>query len=333
MANPLLLYQLESYFIDTPKQFAETVNGSSYLSKLYDNIIGSFSNDTAKVYSSVSLSTLIQLDMDGNLLFSDETAKFADTKEGVKEIPGGAEKMAGGEITIADAINKRALIIRPSTIDFTTSALNFYYDNPTLEDRIFINLIFSNVSTSTYVNVSATLWRYNSSKYITAFSVLPSENQIINVRDDGIENDLLNIRQNTTVTWVNCSSKPISIYSGTATYDQVLQDPDLNLYGKEFKSPVLQVGESWSYKFVSVNDNSYFVYPDVLTGRVNVVEYRINTSDTFIIAENDGLNTPFSSRIIKLDCYGNVLWDFGNSYLIQPRRSKPLLSGNTLVSV
>jgi len=106
----------------------------------------------------------------------------------------------------------------------------------------------------------------------------------------------------------------------------------LNLYGDVFKSGVLQPGERFAYKFVMVGEYDWFVYPGILTGRVSVTRNRISSMDQFIVLESDGLESPFSSRVIKVDAWGNILWSFGESYLVKPRDARPLINDGVIIS-
>jgi hypothetical protein len=152
------------------------------------------------------------------------------------------------------------------------------------------------------------------------------------VGDDAISDSNVFIRQGSLVVWQNNSVSPVSIYSGTTTYTQFQLDPDLNLYGDVFKSTVLQPGERYSYKFVTVGEYDWFVYPGILVGKINVTRNRISATDQFIILENDGLDSPFSSRVIKVDAWGNIVWSFGESYLVKPRDARPLLNSGVIIS-
>ena len=95
---------------------------------------------------------------------------------------------------------------------------------------------------------------------------------------------------------------------------------------------MLQPGERYSYKFVSVGEQDWFVYPAILTGKITVTRNRISSRDQFLILENDGLESPFSSRVIKVDSWGNLLWSFGESYLSNPRDARPMLNNNVIIS-
>jgi plastocyanin len=244
-------------------------------------------------YSVVQLSA-----SNGELLMSNNEAVFAHTKEEAKTILGSAEKLGSDEVVIGDSVNKRAIIV---SVDLSTGK--------------------SQVS-----------WEYNSDKYIPDFHIVTQQDVVIEIRDDVVSPAELFIRQGTNVIWENNSSKPISIYSGKTDLLTFNLDPDLTLYGSEFYSGTLQPGERYSYKFVTVGGYNYFAYPDILVGEINVTTNRISSRDQFVVLESDSLSSPFSSRVIKVDSYGNVLWSFGEAFLCLPRDARPLLNGGVLIS-
>lgn len=234
----------------------------------------------------------------GNLLMSNNSAVFANDKTTAKDLLGSCEKIGNEEIIIGDSINKRAIII--------------YMNLETGKQQIE--------------------WQMDSDRYIPDAHLVIQDVITISIRDDSISEASVFIRQGTNITWENNSSAPIRIVSGTTSPGQWNLDPDLNLYGDQFESPVLQVGDRWSYKFVSVADFNYFIYPSILTGSISVTGNRISSRDCFLVLENDGLSSPFSSRVLKLDCYGNTLLSFGEGYLVKPRDCRPLLSGGFIIS-
>jgi hypothetical protein len=241
-----------------------------------------------------SASTVIQLDMNGNVLMTDDNATFATTKESAKEILGSAEKIGDNEILIGDSVNKRAIIVNTDTGKIE--------------------------------------WEYNSGKYIVDARIVSSDGATIAVRDDGINEPNIDMRQGLTVTWVNSTNHPISIYSGKTSYDDFQLDKDLTLYGTEFKSPVLQPGERWGFKFLSVEEQDWFTYPDILTGKISITKNRISTRDEFWVLESDNLESPFSSRLLKVDSFGNVIFDFGSGYLVKPRDVRSQIDGSIVIS-
>lgn len=242
--------------------------------------------------------SVVQLDMDGLVILSNNAAVFADSKLDAKSLLGSAEKLGDNELLIGDAINKRAII----------TYTNLETEVPQIE------------------------WEFSSDRYISDFHIILQDFVTITINDDAITDSDIFIRQGTTVVWENNSSKPVSIHSGTTNYDSFQLDPDLNLYGDVFSSPSLQPGERFSYEFTSTGDSNWFVYPDILTGIIKVTVNRISSRDEFIVLEGDGLESPFSSRVIRVDSWGNVVWSFGEGYLVKPRDARPLLDDKVLIS-
>lgn len=242
--------------------------------------------------------SVIQLDMDGNVVFSNNAAIFANSKEDSKNLLGSAEKIGTSELLIADAVRQRAIIIQT----------NLDTQIPMVE------------------------WQYDSDRYISDFHLVHQDEIVISVTDGYISETELFARTGTTVAWQNDSSVPIAIYSGYTTYDIFQSDPDLNLYGGAFESSTLQPGERYTFKFNAEGSFDWFVYPSILTAKVTVTTRRLSDRDQYIILENDGLDSPFSSRVIKVDSWGNVLWSFGESYLVKPRDARPLIDNGVLIS-
>ena len=242
--------------------------------------------------------SIVQLDGTGNTIFSNNAAVFALTKTDAKDIFGSGQKLGDSEILAGDAYNKRAIIT--------------YTDLITQKPKIE--------------------WQYDSDRFVSDFHIILQDNVAIDIYDDRISDSDVFIRQGSLVIWENKSASPVSVYSGTTTAALFELDPDLNLYGSVFKSETLQPGERYSYKFVSVGEVDWFVYPGILTGKVTVTRNRISSRDQYVVLESDGLNSPFSSRVVKLNSYGDVLWSFGSGYLVKPRDARPLLSGGVVIS-
>jgi len=242
--------------------------------------------------------SVVQLDMSAETIFSNNAAVFALTKEDAKNLLGSAEKLGDSELIIADSCNKRVII---TNTDLTTQT-------------------------------SKIIWEYSSDKFLPDAHLILQQNIVVEVRDDVVTPSSTYIRQGTIITWENLSSTPVSVYYGTTSLSQFNLDPDLTLYGSEFHSEVLQPGEKYTYKFVTVGNYDWFIYPFILTGTVVVTRNRISSTDQYIVTESDGLASPFGSRVIKLDAWGNVIWSFGSSYLVLPRDARPLLNGGVLIS-
>ncbi len=324
---------LRSYYFLDPQKFMEILRGDSVTSKIYRALLEDVLADINTQFRSISNATIAQIDLNGNVLMINNDVQFFNTKKEIKEIPCSVEKVGSETILIADGPNKRAMVLSLSVKNFVESVKVNYVgetENISTINEDFFQTVFGNVNVS--VAISTMSWQYQSSRYITSFQLIPVDYQEISIDDDGIRNSSVWIRQGTTVKWLNNSSKPISIYSGKTYYDQFTLDPNLALYGKEFKSPVIQPGKSWSYKFVSVGESDWFIYPDILTGTVTVTRERLNPNDQFLIVEDDNLGKPFSSRVIKVDSWGNVMWSFGEAYLVNPRKAQPLLNGGIVIS-
>lgn len=242
--------------------------------------------------------SVVQMDVEGNVLISNNAAIFASTKDEAKMMLGSVEKLGSSEFLIGDSKNKRAIIT---------------YSDIVTQD--------SNIE-----------WQYDSDRYIPDFHIVSKDEVVIGVYDDAIVGSATFIRQGSLVIWENNSASPISIYSGTTTPTTFNLDPDLGLYGDIFYSQVLNPGDRYAFKFVTVGDFDWFVYPTILLGSVSVTRNRISTSDQFIILESDGLDSPFSSRVIRVDSWGNVVWSFGEGYLVKPRDARPLINGGVIIS-
>ena len=241
--------------------------------------------------------SVVQLDMNGDTTFTNNAARFSNTKENAIKLLGSVEKSNPYELFIGDSINKRAIIT---------------YTNAVSE-------------------VPSIIWEYDSDRYISDFHLVPKNNVIIGLSDGNISMDSVFVTTGTTVTWKNNSSNPIAIYSGYTSYDIFNANPDLNLYGKDFQSGTLQVGDTYQFTFDTNGSFNWFVYPSILTAQITVSTQRLSSTDNYIILENDGLLSPFSSRIIKVNSSGDVLWDFGNSYLVLPRDARPMSDGSSIL--
>ena len=175
-------------------------------------------------------------------------------------------------------------------------------------------------------------WQYDSDRYISDFHIMDRSDVVVKIRDDGFDETSIFVKQGSTVIWENISSNPVTIYSGNTTLSQFLSDPDLTLYGKAFKSPTLEPGDRYQFKFESVGEFGWFIHPDILVGSIDVTKNRISSRDQFVILESDGLESPFSSRVMKVDAWGNAEWVFGEGYLVKPRDARPLLNKGVLIS-
>jgi len=242
--------------------------------------------------------SVVQMNMNGSVIFSNNAAKFAEDRTSAKDLLGSADKLGDNELLIGDSINKRAMV---TVTDLSTK-------------------------------VPSIIWQYDSDRYIPDFHMFIEDQITININNGSIDQPLLLVREGSVVEWINNSSAPVSIYSGTTTYDEFQSNPNLNLYGDIFSSGVLEPGESYTYKFINISTYNWFVYPNILTASVMVTKNRISSQDKYLVLENDGLESPFSSRAIQVDSWGNTLWSFGEGYLVKPRDARPMLNDKVLIS-
>jgi hypothetical protein len=279
---------------------ASQISSSNALSQVTSNPLLTNIPTKELIYGTKYLDghSVVQLDMDGNVVFSNNAAIFAENKEQGKDILGSAEKIGTSELLIADANRQRAIV----------------------------------VSTNLTTQVPSVVWQYDSDRYISDFHLVNQDSILISITDGQIGETSLFARIGSTITWENNSSTPIAIYSGSTTYSIFEADPDLNLYGAVFKSSTLQPGERYSFKFDTEGSFDWFVYPSILTAKITITSRRLSDRDQYVILENDGLDSPFSSRVIKVDSWGNVIWSFGESYLVKPRDARPLIDGGILIS-
>jgi plastocyanin len=243
-----------------------------------------------------------QFTLGGELVFSNNAAKFAETREESKTTLGSVQKIGTAELLLGDAVRKRAIIA--------------YTDLSTEE---------------TFVS-----WEYLSDRSVTDFRLEEIAEQTIVFDESGPDNAELVIRSGTTVTWRNDAAVPMTIYSGNVSTSQFNEDPDLTLYGGVFTSQELASGEEYSFTFDNPGDFHWFAYPGIANAEVNgivrVSSGRISPSDTYLLVENDLQAETVSGRVIKIDAWGNVQWTYGEGILHQPRDVRPMPDGTLLIS-
>jgi hypothetical protein len=253
------------------------------------------SQNIATIQGSTKSKTVIELDMNGDEINSSEKSTFAITKEEVKNILGSVEKINEKEILVADSKNKRAMII-----DIETQTIK---------------------------------WEYISDRYIVDAHLVPYEIDPISISTiqfEEKEDSKINLGQ--YITWVNETANPVYIYSGDVTASDFNATFNLNRYGTIFKSNVLQIGEKYTYKFESIGDYGWFSYPNINIGKVSVYNIKVSPNDFFVLTENDGLESSYTSRVIKVNTYGNIVLKFGNSYLTNPKDARPLNNNKIIIS-
>ena len=258
--------------------------------------------DNTTIFGSLYLDghSVVQIDLYGNLLFSNNAAKFADDLETAKMTLGSAEKISDNELLIADAARNRAII--------TLTNLD--------SKKPFV------------------AWQYDSDRAVSDFHLMENKQIEISISDGSISDDDIGIKSGTTIVFSNDSLVPIQILSGTTTQEQFLEDPDLTLYGDEFSSGTLNPGEKYSFRFDDIGIFDWFYYDgtDIGTGSINVSQGRVSSRDEYLIVENDPSTSMFGSRVIKVNAWGDVLWSFGEDWLHHPKDARGSPDGSVLIS-
>ena len=246
--------------------------------------------------------SVVEFGLQGQVRCSNNAAKFANNRAAALDVLGGVQKTGESELLIADAVRQRAIIT---------------YTDLSTQD--------------TYV-----AWEYDSDRAVADFRLVPEAEKIIAVGAAGVNPEVLMIRAGTIVRWRNDTAEPIQIYSGNTTTAQFNADADLTLYGEDFKSQLLQPGESFSYRFDNLGDFDWFSYPGIITAEVNgvvrVSAGRVSPSDRYLVTENDVTADTVGGRVVQLDAWGNVEWIFGEGILHRPRDARPLPDGSVIIS-
>jgi hypothetical protein len=242
--------------------------------------------------------SVIQYGMDGEVLFTNNAAKFADTKENAKLYLGSARKVTTADLIIADAIRQRAIITRT--------------DLSTGKPQI--------------------IWDYASDRIVADFQLGSVGIKAITVTDTDCDTPLIYIATGETVIWKNNSSSPISILSGTTSAIIFNADPDLTLYGDEFASTELAPGQQFAWTFSSGGIFNWFSYPSIITGSINVASAGVSQSDNYLIVEKDPSPSIGGARVIKVDSFGNIIWSFGEGILYNPNDVRRLANDSVIIS-
>lgn len=235
--------------------------------------------------------------VDGSVLFSNNAAQFGNDRAVIKKTLGSAYKVANNRVLIGDAMRKRAII--------TNTDL---------------------VSQKTFV-----AWEYLSNRFVVdAQPVWVGEKHISVGQTMASPHELL-VEQGATVIWKNDSMIPVTIYSGTTTPEQFASDPDLELFGDDFISQELLPGEGFSYTFYNLGTFNWFAYPTIVTGTVHVSSSGVSPADQYMLVENDGLESAFGNRVIKIDSWGNVIWSYGEGFLVDPKDVRGVPGGSSII--
>jgi hypothetical protein len=123
--------------------------------------------------------SVVQLNMNGEVVFSNNAAVFSDTKENAKKILGSAEKIGESELLIGDSINKRAIIVH----------------------------------TDLLIETPKVIWEYESDRNVVDFHLNIQEMREISIYDGSVSSGFTYLKQGMNLIWKNESSIPVSITS------------------------------------------------------------------------------------------------------------------------
>jgi plastocyanin len=221
--------------------------------------------------------------INGALLFSNNAAKFSSDKTNAKKMLGSVRKIADNKLLLADSIRKRAIISQTNL-----------------------------VTQDTFV-----AWEYLSPRNIVDAQPLMIGEKSVIVNETTANPASLIVTQGTTVIWTNNSLSNVTIYSGYTIAVQFNEDPDLTLYGDDFKSQELQPGEQFSFNFKNLGTFYWFAYPSIVSGAIYVSSGA--SDDKYYLVENDMSNSAFGSRVIKVNSFGKILWEFGSGHIVNPK--------------
>ena len=240
--------------------------------------------------------SVVQYDLNGKTLFTNNAPKFADTKANAKVYLGSASKASPSDVLAADPIRQRAIVTRT---DLSTGSTNV-------------------------------IWEFASDRLVSDFQQANNQTSTVSVGDSSTDLPSVYVRTGESVVWVNASSMPIRIVSGTTTPTLFAEDPDLTLYGNEFQSQELQPGEQFAYTFENGGDFGWFSYPNVVTGTVGVASAGVSQSDEYLVIEKDPIPSTSSGKVSRIDSWGKIKWTTGAGILYDPKDVR-LLAGNSMI--
>ena len=179
-------------------------------------------------------------------------------------------------------------------------------------------LVADSANNRVYISIVDTgkiIWEYKSDRNIVDARMIKPSNEIA-ITDSVLQYTNFFVTGQEIVFKNDCSNN-IKIYSGQTTKALFDLEPDLSQYGSLFTSPELSSGERFSYKFGTDGTYYWFAYPNIQTGTINSIS-NVNFGN-FVIIESDTLDSTYSSKAVKLDTYGNVIWEFGPGYEVNPK--------------
>lgn len=243
--------------------------------------------------------SVVQYDMGGNVLFTNNAAKFAEGREDAKSSLGSAVKVGASSLAIADACNRRAIVVAT--------------DLATMESRVE--------------------WEYDSDRIVSDMQPCESPDREVVVGESSCSPEDVYVGAGATVVWRNSSSVPIRVLSGATTPEAFAADPDLSLYGDEFSSDEVPPGGEVAIPFPNQGDFAWFAHPNVVSGVVHVGAAAVAEDSRYVVLEKEESGSFVGSRVAMLDSWGNVLWTFGHGLLSDPTDVRPLADGAMMVSV
>jgi len=298
--NPILFANIRAPFdVDVVVDDRSVVDATSFNVVVAKVATPSYLNQKAQDEAEwLDGAPVVEYDKDGEIVLSSSDAVIARTREEAKASLGSVEKGDSDELLIGDAIGRRAIVV---TVD--------------------------SVNRSTQV-----VWEYDSDRFVSDFSRVPMDTVGLEVDEQEISQNNFYVRRDSPVTWTNNSAQNIRILSGATTSTQFAADPDLTLFGQEFDSGILAPGESYTFRFINNGVFHYFAWPFIYTGSILATESPVSPQDKFIIVENDPTGSSYTSRIARIDAWGNVEWSFGETFFRSVKDAKPVSSTEVVVT-
>ena len=242
--------------------------------------------------------SVVQFGKNGEVVLSSSDAVIARTREEAKQSLGSVQKGDADELLIGDAIGRRAIVVSVDSVNRSTQVV----------------------------------WEYDSDRFISDFNRIPMDTIGLDVDEQAVSQQDFYVRRDSPVTWTNTSAQNIRILSGATTLTQFEADPDLTLFGQEFDSGIIAPGESYTFRFINNGVFYYFVWPFIHTGSILVTESPVSPQDKFIIVENDPTGSSYTSRIARIDAWGNVEWSFGETFFRAIKDAKPISATEVVVT-
>jgi outer membrane protein assembly factor BamB len=135
---------------------------------VFDESLMIYFDELSPVNNFFPYDTLVELDMNGNGIMSNNLATFAASKEQAKNILGSSEKIGKNELLIADSINKRAIIVNADT--------------------------------------NQIIWEYESDRYIVDFHLNKQDERVVSIYDGSVSSGFTYLKQGMNLIWKNQSS-------------------------------------------------------------------------------------------------------------------------------